>query len=60
MLRIHPFRGLVPGPTLADQVACVPYDVVNTQEAAALAADNAHSLLHVDRAEIDLPEHTDP
>ncbi len=60
MLRIHPFRGLVPAPALADQVACVPYDVVNTREAAALAAGNPHSLLHVDRAEIDLPEHTDP
>jgi uncharacterized protein (DUF1015 family) len=38
----------------------VPYDVVNAAEAAALAAGKPHSLLHVDRAEIDLPANTDP
>jgi uncharacterized protein (DUF1015 family) len=41
-------------------VACVPYDVVNAAEAAALAAGKPRSLLHVDRAEIDLPPETDP
>jgi uncharacterized protein (DUF1015 family) len=41
-------------------VACVPYDVVNAAEAAALAAGKPRSLLHVDRAEIDLPANTDP
>ncbi len=60
MLRIHPFTGLVPAPEFAENIACVPYDVVNTREAAALAADNPLSLLHVDRAEIDLPPDTDP
>jgi uncharacterized protein (DUF1015 family) len=59
-MRIHPFQGLVPTPTAAPEVACVPYDVVNTVEAAALAAGKPHSLLHVDRAEIDLPPGTDP
>jgi uncharacterized protein (DUF1015 family) len=59
-MRIHPFQGLVPKPELAPEVACVPYDVVNAAEAAALAAGKPHSLLHVDRAEIDLPPHTDP
>ncbi len=59
-MRIHPFQGLVPPPAYAPEVACVPYDVVNTAEAAALAADRPHSLLHVDRAEIDLPAGTDP
>jgi uncharacterized protein (DUF1015 family) len=38
----------------------VPYDVVDRAEAAALAAGNPRSLLHVDRAEIDLPPDTDP
>lgn len=47
-------------PALAPEVACVPYDVVNTAEAAALAAGRPHSLLHVDRAEIGLPPATDP
>lgn len=59
-MRIRAFQGLVPQPALAPEVACVPYDVVNTQEAAALAAGKPNSLLHVDRAEIDLPANTDP
>ena len=38
----------------------MPYDVVDRAEAAALAAGRPNSLLHVDRAEIDLPESVDP
>jgi uncharacterized protein (DUF1015 family) len=60
MLRIRPFQGLRPAEHLAHLVACVPYDVVDTLEARALASDNPYSLLHVDRAEIDLPDDTDP
>ncbi len=57
---IHPFRALRPiDPERAAQVASVPYDVVNTEEARALAADNPLSFLHVSRPEIDLPEGTD-
>jgi uncharacterized protein (DUF1015 family) len=59
-MRIRAFQGLVPDPALASEVACVPYDVVNAAEAAALAVGKPHSLLHVDRAEIDLPADTDP
>src|ERR1051325_9520061 len=59
-MRIHPFQGLIPIQAHAPEVACVPYDVVNAAEAAALAAGKPHSLLHVDRAEIDLPAGTDP
>ena len=60
MLRIRPFQGLRPAPRFVSQVACVPYDVVDRDEAAALAQGNPRSLLHVDRAEIDLPRDTDP
>src|SRR6186997_3411787 len=60
MLRIKAFQGLRPAPELVAEVACVPYDVVNREEAAALAVGKPHSLLHVDRAEIDLPPETDP
>ncbi|MCE9608762.1 MAG: DUF1015 family protein [Chthoniobacter sp.] len=60
MLRISAFTGLRPAPALVAEVACVPYDVVNRDESAALAAGHPHSLLHVDRAEIDLPPDTDP
>ena len=38
----------------------MPYDVVSTGEAAALAHGNPLSFLHVSRAEIDLPPETDP
>jgi uncharacterized protein (DUF1015 family) len=60
MLRIKAFQGLRPAPSLVEEVACVPYDVVDREESAALAAGKPHSLLHVDRAEIDLPTETDP
>ncbi len=59
-MRIHAFQGLVPPPALAPEVACVPYDVVNATEAAALAAGKPRTLLRVDRAEIDLPKETNP
>jgi uncharacterized protein (DUF1015 family) len=47
-------------PAVAAQVAAVPYDVVSAAEAAALAAGNPLSFLHVSRAEIDLPSGIDP
>lgn len=59
-MRIRTFQGLCPAPEHAAAVAAVPYDVVNREEAAALAAGNPYSLLHVDRAEIDLDPDLDP
>lgn len=59
MAVVHPFRALRPPAELAPQVASVPYDVVNTDEARALAAGNPFSFLHVSRPEIDLPVGTD-
>jgi uncharacterized protein (DUF1015 family) len=59
-MRLNPFRALRPPPEFAAQVACVPYDVVNRDEAAALAAGNPRSFLHVGRPDIDLPASTDP
>jgi uncharacterized protein (DUF1015 family) len=55
---IYPFRALRPPVERVEQVASVPYDVVNTEEARELAADNPLSLLRVTRPEIDLPEGT--
>ena len=57
-MKINPFNAWRPAPELAEQVASVPYDVVTTQQAAALAEGNPHSFLHVVRAEIDLPPET--
>jgi uncharacterized protein (DUF1015 family) len=59
MASIFPFRALRPTPDSAANVAAVPYDVVNTEEARALASGNPLSFLHVSRAEIDLPASTD-
>ncbi len=59
-MRIQAFRGLLPRPELAAAVAAVPYDVVDTEEARALAVGRPYDLLHVDRAEIDLPPDTNP
>jgi uncharacterized protein (DUF1015 family) len=56
---IRPFAAVRPPETRAELVASVPYDVVNTEEARALAADNPLSFLHVSRPEIDLPTGTD-
>jgi uncharacterized protein (DUF1015 family) len=55
MSQLKPFKAYRPKPELAAQVASVPYDVINTEEARQLAAGNAHSFLHVGRPEIDLP-----
>ncbi|HVF66560.1 MAG TPA: DUF1015 family protein [Pyrinomonadaceae bacterium] len=59
MAAIHPFRALRPPARIVSEVAAVPYDVVNTEEARSLAANNPLSFLHVSRPEIDLPEGTD-
>jgi uncharacterized protein (DUF1015 family) len=60
MAVIRPFRAVRPDPPAAPRVAAVPYDVVDTGEARALAGGNPLSFLHVSRAEIDLPSGTDP
>jgi uncharacterized protein (DUF1015 family) len=60
MAIIRPFRAVRPDPAVAHRVAAVPYDVVDTEEARALAGGNPLSFLHVSRAEIDLPAGTDP
>jgi len=59
MARIRPFPSGRPPRKLAARVASVPYDVVDTREARALAAGNPLSFLHVCRPEIDLPEDVD-
>jgi uncharacterized protein (DUF1015 family) len=60
MAELHPFRALRPVPERAAQVASVPYDVVSTEEARALADGNPLSFLRVVRPEIELEAGTDP
>ena len=59
MAAIYPFRALRPPAEKVSEVAAVPYDVVNTDEARALAAGKPLSFLHVSRPEIDLPAGAD-
>jgi len=57
---LRPFRALRPTPEDAAAIAAVPYDVVSTDEARALADGNPLSFLRVSRAELELPAGTDP
>ena len=58
-MKIRPFAAVRPNEKDAALVASVPYDVVDTAEAKALAVGNPKSFLHVSRPEIDLPDGTD-
>ena len=56
MAVIRPFKALRPTKEKSQQVASVPYDVVNRDEAKHAADGNPLSYLHITRSEIDLPE----
>ena len=60
MSLIRPFAGLRPVPAHAEDVVAPPYDVLNSEEARQRAAGRPWSFLHISKAEIDLPEGTDP
>jgi uncharacterized protein (DUF1015 family) len=60
MSAIYPFAALRPTPKAAPDVASVPYDVVNSDEARVLADGNVLSFLHVSRPEIDLAAPANP
>ncbi|MEP7117644.1 MAG: DUF1015 family protein [Acidobacteriota bacterium] len=53
MSALFPFAALRPTPAVVARVAAVPYDVVNSDEATALAGDEALSFLRVSRPEIE-------
>jgi uncharacterized protein (DUF1015 family) len=59
MAVVKPFRGVRPPRALAKDLACLPYDVMNTEEARKMAFGKECSLLHITRSEIDLPADTD-
>ena len=59
MATIKPFKGYRPPKTIAKDVSSLPYDVMNSEEAAVMAKGKPMSLLHITRAEIDLPKGTD-
>lgn len=59
-MRIQPFHAISPPPGLAREVASLPYDVGELEDARALADANPRSFLHVERPEVDLPDSFDP
>ncbi|MDR0982965.1 MAG: DUF1015 family protein [Culturomica sp.] len=60
MAIVKPFKGLrTPSEEICEELACLPYDVMNSEEAAKMAEGKPKSLLHVTRAEIDCPKGTD-
>ena len=59
MATIKPFAALRPQAALAGRVCELPYDVMSSNEAHALAAGNQLSFLYVSKPEIDLPKGTD-
>ncbi len=58
MAYFKPFKSIRPKKEYADKVAALPYDVMNSNEAKEMVKGNPYSFLHVDKAEIDLPEDT--
>jgi uncharacterized protein (DUF1015 family) len=59
MATLKPFAALRPKPELAAQICELPYDVMSSEEARAMAAGNPLSFLHVSKPEIDLSAGTD-
>lgn len=60
MVKVRPFKAIRPEEAIAGQLAALPYDVVDAQEARQLAQNDPYSYFHIDKAEIDLPEDSDP
>lgn len=59
MAILKPFKAIRPTPELADKVAALPYDVMNSDEARELVKGDPYSFLHIDKAEIDLDPEID-
>jgi len=59
MAIIKPFKGLRPPKELVEEVACLPYDVMNSEEATQMAAGKEASLLRITRAEIEFEKGID-
>ncbi|TVR79182.1 MAG: DUF1015 domain-containing protein [Chitinophagaceae bacterium] len=60
MIKVRSFRGVRPAEGLASKVACLPYDVMNTQEAKAMVEGNPNSFLRVTRPEVAFPDEQNP
>ncbi len=59
MAILKPFKAVRPKDEYASQVGALPYDVMNSEEAREMVKDKPYSFLHVDKAEVDLPQGID-
>jgi uncharacterized protein (DUF1015 family) len=59
MANIKPFKGLRPPKEIVSELACLPYDVMNREEAKQMAEGKIKSLLRITRAEIECPDAAD-
>lgn len=58
-MKVKAFKAVRPSKERASQVAALPYDVMDSDEAREMVKDNPYSFLHIDKAEIDLPKDVD-
>lgn len=59
MATFKPFKAVRPVPEKAAQIASLPYDVMDSDEARVEVAKHPLSFIHVEKPEVDLPEGTD-
>ena len=59
MATLRAFKGIRPKKHWAKEVACLPYDVMNREEAKKMAEGNPKSFLHIVRSEIDMADSVD-
>ena len=57
---VQPFQALRPAPDYAQEVIAPPYDVVNIEEAKAIAENKPYSFLRISRAELELDNYKNP
>ncbi len=59
MAILKPFKAVRPKDEYASHVGALPYDVMNSEEAREMVKGKPYSFLHVDKAEVDLPQGID-
>ncbi len=60
MVKVKKFKAYVPPKDVAPKLIALPYDVVDTKEARAIAEGNEKCFLRVSRADLEFPDGTDP
>ncbi len=55
MVKVKSFKGFTSKPELAEELMCLPYDVLETSEAKVLSKGHKHSFYRVAKPDVDLP-----